>query len=269
MQKTIFALSDIHGHFQEMQKALHDVGYNEDDPSHLLIVCGDLFDRGIESVAIFKYLYRLTQEKKAIVIKGNHDTMFQEFLEGSNPYFNWRYNGMRTTFDDFWGTSNSLKNMIELKELGNINYDDFEECFNVYINRTRNNINNKYSYLLDWLKNMPYYYETKKYIFTHGSIDTKVNDWHHPTKQKHKYCGWEACTWDDGSFFGESICNTNKIVVIGHFATNVLREIYYNEPKDNSDYSILKREDGRIIALDSCTIVSKKVNVLKVDDFLI
>ena len=240
MEKEIFTLSDPHGHYTEMINALNEAGYNENNQNHLLIVCGDLFDRGLESVSILNYLYRLTQENKAIVIKGNHDTMFQEFLEGSDPYFNWSRNGMKNTFDDFWGRTSSFESMVVFKELGNVNYDDDKECFDAYAKRTRNHINNAYPYLLDWFKSLPYFYETNNYIFVHASIDTRVDDWWHPRKEKYRYIGWEACTWDDGSFYGESICNTKKTIVIGHFATDILREIYYNEPKDNQNFSILK-----------------------------
>ena len=56
----------------------------------------------------------------------------------------------------------------------------------------------------------------------------------------------------------------DKTVVIGHFGTAHLREMY--EIDDNKDkYDILTREDGKVIAIDATTVVSKKVNVLVIE----
>ena len=75
--------------------------YDENNEKHLLIVCGDIFDRGLESLEIYKYLRELSSKNKAIVLRGNHDNMFIEFLKGEDCWFNFIYNGMKNTFDSF------------------------------------------------------------------------------------------------------------------------------------------------------------------------
>lgn len=115
------------------------------------------------------------------------------------------------------------------------------------------------------MNSFPDYVETEHFIFTHASIDTKVDDWHWPRKSIHYFDGWEACHWDDGSFFGEPICNTDKTVVIGHFGTAHLRKMY--DIHDGApQHGILVRDDKKIIALDGTTVISGKVNVLLVED---
>ena len=66
--------------------------------------------------------------------------------------------------------------------------------------------------------------------------------------------------WDDGSFFGSEIRNTDKTVVIGHFGTDELRKIYNIE--DDKKHEVLMREDKKVIAIDATTAISHKVNVL-------
>lgn len=268
MKKTIFAVSDIHGHYQLTISALKEAGYDSENDNHLLIVCGDITDRGQESLAVYEWLSKLTEEKKAIVLRGNHDYFLMDFLKGSNNPFNFIHNGLNTTLDDLLHSTNDFGTYVvthsEPSENGQ--YEVTIGLYDDWANQTREQILDEYPDLLDWLSQFPHYYETKNYIFTHGSIDTKVEDWHNPTKCRHRYEGWDACHWDDGSFFNESICNTDKTVVIGHFGTQQLRKYYKYGKDDNSEYSILKRNDGKVIALDATTILSKRVNVLKIED---
>ena len=67
MEKTIFAISDIHSFYKETIESLAKAGYDEGNPNHLLIVCGDIFDRGDSSLEIYEWLKKLTDKKKAIV----------------------------------------------------------------------------------------------------------------------------------------------------------------------------------------------------------
>lgn len=263
--KKIFAISDIHGFYDETIQALNKAGYDENNENHLLIVLGDIFDRGNDALKIFDWLYRLTKEGKAIVTKGNHDEFLINFLEGNDSSFNYTHNGLKTTIADFWHRTSPFESWCMIDELCEMNLDNFIRWSNI----CRKDILEEYPELLNWLKSLPDYYETEKYIFTHGSIDTKVNNWKFPTKSIYHYDGWSACHWDDGSFFGEAICNTDKIVVVGHFGTDHLRKKYEIDDDKKYNFDILIRNDGRIIAIDATTAISKQVNVLEIEDNLI
>lgn len=41
-----FCVSDIHGYYDQLIDALESAGFEPDNPNHLLIACGDHFDRG-------------------------------------------------------------------------------------------------------------------------------------------------------------------------------------------------------------------------------
>lgn len=254
---TIYAVSDIHGHYKELIEFLNEAGFDETNSNHLLISCGDMFDRGSESLQVYQYLKRLSDKKRAIVLKGNHDIMFINYLNGTSiSPFNYIHNGTNTTLADFLHRTIPFESWccIERHIEQPTNYD-----FAMWLYEATYQINKEYPELLEWLQSLPYYYETKNYIFTHAAIDTKAVDWHNPNEY------WDELVWDNGSFFGEEIHNTDKTIVIGHFATSHLREMYkINDDQDK--FSILKRSDNKVIALDTTTILSKKVNVLKIED---
>lgn len=248
-----------------MINALEQAGFDEDNETHLLISCGDAFDRGEQSLAVYEYLRHLENKHKAIVLKGNHTLMFRDYLNGVNINpFNYLRNGTDETLADFLHQTRPFETWTILNDIKEPTYGDFAE----WISEARKEINKEYPDLLEWLETRPYYYETKNYIMTHGSIDTHVPDWREPHCYKYHYRDWDACMWDDGAFFSSEINNTDKTVIIGHFGTSELREMY--GIRDNEDpYSILTRDDGRVIAIDATTALTKRVNVLVIEDNLL
>ena len=80
----LFAMSDCHGFYEPMIKALNEAGFDENNPNHLLISCGDNFDRGPDSLKIYEYLKKLSDNGKAICIMGNHDFMLKKYLDGTD-----------------------------------------------------------------------------------------------------------------------------------------------------------------------------------------
>lgn len=254
--RNIYATSDIHGHYKALMEAVSNSSF--DSNNDLLVVCGDMFDRGEQSLAVYEYLKGLYDNKRAVIIKGNHEQMFIDYLEGNviSP-FNYIRNGLDKTFAEFLHCTKPFETWCILEDIKNPTYGDFAE----WVAHAREEINEEYPELLPWLKSLPYYFETEDYIFTHGAIDTEVDDWRHPHCNKYEKTDWEALMWDDGSFFGKEINNTDKKVVIGHFGTNHLRKMY--NIVDNSlgdNYNILCRSDEKVIALDSTVVVSGRLN---------
>lgn len=68
--KRLFVVSDIHGHYTLMKKALDDAGFDENNDNHVFVSCGDLFDRGVENRKVYDFVRRL---KRKVLICGNHD----------------------------------------------------------------------------------------------------------------------------------------------------------------------------------------------------
>ena len=264
--KKLFVISDVHGHYQEMIDALEKAGFDENNENHLLISCGDEFDRGEHSLAVYTYFRRLESINKVIVLKGNHSMFFIDYLNGrSVSPFNYMYNGTNETLADFLMQSKPFETWCVMGGVLDPTFGDFA----IWISAAKLDLQAWYPDLLQWLETRPYYYETENYIFTHGAIDGKCEDWKEPKKEVYdgRFIGWDACMWDDGSFFGSEIKNTNKTVVVGHFGTAHLRSMYGIESED--PHSILTREDGRVIAIDATTKLNKRVNVLVIEDNLL
>ena len=210
---------------------------------------------------MYEYLHRLSIENKAIVLPGNHTKFFIDFLEGSYNPFNYLHNGLRETIADFWHRTSPFESWCLLEG----QCDMTQENYAKWVDICRKEIMDEHPDLLHWLKSLPRYFETKHYIGVHGAIDTKVVDWHNPHCYRYNLIDWDALDFDDGYFFGSQINNTNKTVIIGHFGTDHLRNKYGLKNDDKEDFSILKRKDNRVIAIDATTAYSKKVNVLVIE----
>ena len=75
--KKLFVVSDIHGHCTILSEALDRAGFDRRNPDHLLICCGDYFDRGTENMEVLQFLERLPRK---ILIRGNHEDMLKKLL---------------------------------------------------------------------------------------------------------------------------------------------------------------------------------------------
>ena len=265
MKKTIFAVSDIHNEYDVLIDALNKAGFDENNPEHLLVSVGDAFDRGESAFEVYEYLKRLSDKGSAVVLKGNHTKFFTGYLDGTilSP-LNYYNNGTNETMASFLHETSPFETYCVLRGIEQPTYGDFAD----WVGEARQEINGEFPELLEWLKTRPYYLETKNYIFTHGAIDTDAKDWHEPHCTRYHFTDWEALMWDDGSFFGKEINNTDKTVVIGHFGTSTLRKKYGYSPNRNplGSFDILRRKDGRVIAIDATTNYSKKVNVLVIEN---
>lgn len=262
--KKIFFCSDIHGEFQILRNTLDEVGFDEENPNHLLVVLGDINDRGREFLNLYKYLKILCDDGKAIVTSGNHHSFLVDFLEGKNPsycYFNYRYNGLNETIADLWHRTNPFESWLFLNG-DKFNNDDLaDSVFGMFQKECAKDINEEYPDLLPWLKSMPKYFESKNYIGAHASLDLNAEDWRNPDRD------WYDLEFDDGSF----ICyknNTGKTVVVGHFDTGSLRSMWQIDSKDKDDHSILKTSDNEVF-IDGCVPLTKIVNIFVAEDELL
>ena len=98
----IFAVSDIHGCVRDLKRALMQAGFYPNSPKHLLVICGDNFDRGKENAATYAYLRTV---KNKIMIRGNHEDILTEALERGFITKTDEYNGTVQTVEEFFGAS--------------------------------------------------------------------------------------------------------------------------------------------------------------------
>ena len=58
-----FVISDIHSFATDMKWVLRQAGFNKKNKHHTLIVCGDIFDRGNETLEVYKYLKSIPKKR--------------------------------------------------------------------------------------------------------------------------------------------------------------------------------------------------------------
>ncbi len=235
-----YVVSDIHGHFDELIYALEKSTFDMRNAMHKLIVAGDMFDRGSQSKEVLTLLYKLHQEEKAIIIKGNHEIFLEEFLEGNEKRvnFNIKHNGFSTT----------LKSLIP-------NY------FDLTFEKKQNYVLINYPYLKDWLNNLPYYFETDNFIVTHAGLDFSNGDF--------KNGNFHKAVWIDPiEFFEQDLNKTyglKKVVVVGHRFTIMIRKAFAAKEISNDIYF---HHDYQKIAIDGGVYSSNQINVLDLQEAL-
>lgn len=273
MKKKLFFISDMHGDYDNTIRCLYNSGYDEKNENHLLVCLGDFTDRGTQSKELIEWLYKLDKEGKAVVLAGNHTKFLIDYLNGSSiSPFNYYHNGVDETFASLLERTRPFESwaFIDMR-LDVLN----DSAFIHWLKVTKKEINDVYPWLLDWLKSLPRYFESKNYIGVHGAIDTSVEDWRKPKKELYQLKGWNALDFDDGNFIHENIENAKgKTVVAGHFHTYRLRDDYYDKEvniDDMRNHAILDINDknGHKIFIDGCTNYTLNVNVLVVEDELL
>ena len=230
-----FVFGDVHGEFLPLVSALQEAGWDSENPKHILISVGDNFDRGMDNVKVYKFLRRY----KALCVLGNHDKFFYDYLLGiSNGAWDCEQNGMWWTLRDFSG-----------RDIPPTNYFDT-------LPYLRYQIQERFLDLTSWLGTMPDGYKIGDYIITHAGFDTNYleheqdKNWYpsnHMTTPKfiRKYDGY-----------------TEKFkFIFGHWhAWRLTKEFIGID--DHSSYIF---EYGNFIGLDSCSNLTKNVNVYVID----
>lgn len=67
--KKYFVASDIHSFYTPFVKELNKTSFDLNNEEHILIICGDLFDRGSESLKLYEFIKSLPKERR-ILIRG-------------------------------------------------------------------------------------------------------------------------------------------------------------------------------------------------------
>ena len=79
--KRYFVVSDVHSFFTCLKNALDKNGFSIHNQDHVLILCGDAFDRGTETRELAEFLLMLNDMGRLVYIKGNHESLFQRLLQ--------------------------------------------------------------------------------------------------------------------------------------------------------------------------------------------
>lgn len=184
--KYVYAIGDIHGEYQLFTELLEDY----DPHMHQLVLLGDLNDRGKQTKACFLKGKELVEKYGAIYLRGNHEQLFLTFLNHPNERFdNYIRNGGKVTLEDllFPGVLEEMS-PSEISSL----------------------VQKKYTDLITFLQQRPFYYEWNDYIFVHGGINLSLTDWRQTSRHDFMWIRED---------FHRAKNDTGKTIVFGHTPT--------------------------------------------------
>lgn len=228
-----FVVSDVHGHLSILKASLTNSGFEPNSLNHLLIICGDCFDRGNENKELYEYLNTISNK---IIIRGNHEEMLMNAIKRGYINVADMYNGTETTIENFFGSDS-------IDSRGRINISDYR--------RKR---------ILDYLSQTVDYHETQNYVFVHGwisEINRVSGDWRNAPLSE-----WSDARWESWIELFDKYGVINKTIVCGHRASKYASQIDASRESDDCSPYYGKH----FIAIDSNTVRSHEINVLVLED---
>lgn len=150
-----YVMSDIHGCLDILKKNIDSIKFEKGDK---LILLGDYIDYGFNSYETLKYVYNLRD--KAIILMGNHEKAFLDFLDGN-------FDGSLFDDKDFRTIKTFLSKdcFLEVRLLVKM------KRLNEAVRKVRSYILEHDRELISWLRTLPLFFETDKEIFVHAGID--------------------------------------------------------------------------------------------------
>lgn len=259
-----YVVSDVHGFYDELIKALTEQGFFDDKEPHKLVICGDLLDRGKQTNELVKFALELMRKDELIYIRGNHEDLLNTLLDGLSVADNDRVMWQLVDGTSYHVHNGTWQTAVDLSEMnvGEI-YKDPLKCVET-IKRSE--------YYTKLLSTAVDYYETDNYVFVHGWIPVKNirseskyrEDWRTASKED-----WDSARWDCGMDMAVQfkIIEPNKTIVCGHYHTSYGHSVYESNGSEfgvDADFTPFYAEG--IMAIDGCTAWTGEVNCIVIDD---
>lgn len=237
--KTIFAVSDVHGHYTALARALEESGFDAGNENHVFLSAGDLFDRGPENAGVYAFVQSLPRK---ILLRGNHEEMLMEVLTAGEITERETSNGTDITLREILGED-------AIDENGRIDQEKYAETIRE---------------LWEFLSSMGDYFEAGDCVITHGWLPADIDgrrarvrtDWKDASAEE-----WGDARWLEWQqLYAVGALLAGRIIVCGHRPARMgssfdpMREPNRNEPFYGNG----------LIAIDADTVNSGMVNVLRI-----
>ena len=282
--KKYFIVSDVHSFYTPLMETLNNNGFDLENEEHILVVNGDLFDRGDESKLLLDFVKSL--EDRFIYVRGNHEDLLTDLyvdIMSNKPISSHHYSN---------GTVKTITDLCDLSPL------DFNHWG--YTDSAKQKIRDIISPLIDWinLKSTNYFEINNKYIITHCWVPLieKAGDYSFYAINKkyesiYEYWNANTDTLDDLEFmtyyrlwqkarwgnpfecWKQGMVPEGKVIISGHWHTSYgfshidqkLKEWPEKNRKDwQKSFEIWERDN--FLALDGCVAYSGKINCLVIDE---
>ena len=216
-----FVVSDIHSFATELKWSLGSAGFNKRSKDCTLIILGDIFDRGKETLAVYNYIKSIPK-KRRILVRGNHEQLYLSLLEKKYPEGH-----------DF--SNRTVSTFVQIAGYSDAEYDFLaRNCSSIYGGcLSDSEIDPDAQALWDsiktavaeheittWLRSNEWvnYAEIDRYIFVHSFIPHS-DDWRQASAYE-----WQEATWGcpfrqyQQGFFNTEM-DAGKCLVVGHWHT--------------------------------------------------
>jgi hypothetical protein len=247
--KKYFVMSDIHSFYDEMIKALKLKHFDDANPDHILVVCGDLFDRGPDTNKVFDFVAKLAEEDRLIYVYGNHEELLfdcvDEILNHTGGVSSHHIsNGTFDTIIQFTGMNK---------------YDIYGRIFD------RKEFIRKIYPLLDFIiDNTCDVAEIDDHVFVHGWIPCDPVSGKVSENWDTKDADWNAARWYNGmSAWSKGAKLPGKTIVCGHWHASwghshlhLDRKEFPQKNREDWQKSFEIFKDEGIVAVDACTAYS-------------
>ena len=250
--KKYFIVADVHSFYDEMMTALNEKGWDSNNPDHIFVSLGDMFDRGPQSCEVMDFLMSIPEDRR-IFILGNHELLMEEMIARGGILYHDITNGTVRTATDLADTR-----------------DPDEACLILRTNKDWNN----------YIRSCQPYAEIGDNIFVHGWIACytigEYNvypaaydlNWRNATIKQ-----WKNATWINGmEAWDNGVREYGKTIWCGHWHTSwghaKLHHYGVEWPEDGGKAHFSPFKDEGIVAMDACTAYSHKVNceVIEMED---
>lgn len=148
-----FVVGDIHGRCAQLLNLL-DMLPREPE-TDTLVFLGDLIDRGADAPGCVDHILKMCREnpERVICLRGNHEQMLMDFLEGQSTIWLTPVTGGERTFEQYTHHPVHARSEADQEEMRRI----FEESFP--------------SEHLEFMQELPFYYEDEHAIYVHAGLD--------------------------------------------------------------------------------------------------
>ena len=245
-----YVTADPHGFYTQLRLALDAEGFFCDEAPHKLVVLGDLMDRGSEAVQMQDFILRLLEEDRVILIRGNHEDLFEDLVttDGGRALSHHRSNGT-------WDTALQLTGVTP--EIARRARGQFAAA----ARRT--------PFYRTILPAAVDFFETSRHVFVHGWIPCQregsayayLENW-----READYFAWQRARWLNGMDAART-CRDEKTILCGHWHCSYGHAVYEKKGSEfGHDADFTPYVAPGIIALDACTAYSGRVNVKIIED---
>ena len=148
-----FVVGDIHGRCAQLLNLLDMLP--RDTETDTLVFLGDLIDRGADAPGCVSHILKLCREnpQRVICLRGNHEQMLLDFLEGRSNLWLTPVVGGERTFEQYTGQPVKVDSEQDLEEMRLL----FERSLPPEH--------------LAFIQDLPYYYEDEHAIYVHAGLD--------------------------------------------------------------------------------------------------